>query len=37
MQVAADIENGLAVSQGDRGEEGMEWEFGVGRCKLLYI
>ena len=39
MQVAADTENrfALAVSQGDGGEEGMEWEFGVGRCNLLYI
>ena len=25
------------VAKGEGGEGGMEWEFGVSRCKLLYI
>ena len=25
------------VAKGEGGGEGMEWEFGIGRCKLLYI
>ena len=29
-----DIENRLVVANGGRG---MDWEFGIGRCKLLYI
>lgn len=24
-------------SQGERGESGMDWEFGVSRCKLLHL
>ena len=33
-----DSENRLAVAkdEGEEGEEGVEWEFGVSRCKLLY-
>ena len=31
------IENGLVVAKGERGcWRGMEWQFGVSRCKLLY-
>ena len=33
----ADIENRLVVAKGEGGGEGMEWEFGVSRCKLVYI
>ena len=25
------------VTKGEKGSGGMEWEFGVSRCKLLYI
>ena len=25
------------VTKGEGGEGGMDWEFGVSRCKLLYI
>ena len=25
------------VAKVERGERGMEWEFGINRCKLLYI
>ena len=32
-----DIENRLVVAKGEGGGGGMEWEFGVNRCKLLYI
>ena len=31
------IENGLVVAEGERGESGMDEEFGVGRCKLLHL
>ena len=31
---ATDIENGFVVAKGGRG--GMDWEFGVSRCKLLH-
>ena len=29
-------ENRLVVAKGEGGE-GIEWEFGISRCKLLYI
>ena len=32
-----DIENRLVVAKGEGRRGGMEWEFGVHRCKLLYI
>ena len=32
-----DIENRLVVAKGERGGEGMDWEFGISRCKLLYV
>ena len=32
-----DIENRLVIAKGVGGDEGMKWEFGVSRCKLLYI
>ena len=32
-----DIEKGLVVVRGEGVGGGMEWEFGVSRCKLLYI
>ena len=31
-----DTENRLAVAK-RRGGGGMDWEFGISRCKLLYI
>ena len=31
-----DIENRLVVAKGKGGGGGVEWEFGVSRCKLLY-
>ena len=31
-----DIENRLVVAKGEEGEGGMDWEFGVSRCKRLY-
>ena len=31
------IENRPVVAKGEGGGGGMEWEFGVSRCKLLYI
>ena len=30
-------ENGLVVAKGEGSGEGMDWEFEVSRCKLLYI
>ena len=33
-----DIENRLVVTKGrGRGGRGMDWESGVGRCKLLHL
>ena len=32
-----DIENRLVVAKEEGVGGGMEWEFGVSRCKLLYI
>ena len=33
-----DIENRLVVTKGERaGGEWMDWEFGVSKCKLLYV
>ena len=32
-----DIENRLVVAKGEMGRGGIEWEFGVSTCKLLYI
>ena len=31
-----DIENRLVVAKGEGSEGGMEWEFGISRCELLY-
>ena len=31
------IENKLVVAKGQGGGGGMDWEFGISRCKLLYI
>ena len=31
-----DIENRFVVAKG-QGRNGMDWEFGVSRCKLLYL
>ena len=31
------IENRLVVAKGEGAGEGMEWEVGMSRCKLLYI
>ena len=30
-------DNKLVVVKGEGGGGGMEWEFGISRCKLLYI
>ena len=32
-----DIENRLVVAKGEQGGGRMDWEFGISRCKLLYI
>ena len=32
-----DIENRLVVAKGEGVEGGKDWEFGISRCKLLYI
>ena len=32
-----DIKNGLAAAKAEGAGEGMEWEAGVSRCKLLYV
>ena len=31
------IENRLVVAKGEGGGGEMDWEFGISRCKLLYI
>ena len=31
------MENRLVVAKGEEGGRGMDWEFGVGRCKLLHL
>ena len=31
------IENRLVVATGEEGEEGMNWEIGISRYKLLYL
>ena len=33
----SNIENRLVVTKGEEGECGMDWEFGVSRCKLLHL
>ena len=30
------VENRFVVAKGEGVGEGMEWEFGISRCKLLY-
>ena len=30
-------ENRLVVAKGEGGGRGQEWEFGISRCKLVYI
>ena len=32
-----DTENRLMVAKGQVGQGGMDWEFGINRCKLEYI
>ena len=32
-----DIENGLVVAKWEGGRNGINWEFGVSRCKLLHL
>ena len=32
-----DIENKYVVIKGERCGEGIDWEFGISRCKLVYI
>ena len=32
-----DIENRLVVAKGNREGSGMDWEFGVSRCKLFHL
>ena len=31
------IENRFVISKGEEGGRAMDWEFGVGRCKLLHL
>ena len=33
----SNIENRFVVARGEGGRSGMDWEFGVGRCKLLHL
>ena len=33
----ADIQNRLVVDKGEEVGGGMDWEFGISRCKLLHI
>ena len=33
----SDIENRLVVAKGEEGENGIDWGFGVSRCKLLHL
>ena len=35
-QRLTDIENRLVVAKGEGRGSGMDWEFGVNRCKLLH-
>ena len=32
-----DIENRLVVAKAEGGGKGLDWEFGINRCKLIYI
>ena len=32
-----DIENRLVVAKGEGKESGIDWKFGVSRCKLLHL
>ena len=32
----SDIENNLMVAKGEGSGEGLDWKFGVRRCKLLF-
>ena len=32
----SDIENNLVVAKGEGSGEGLDWKFGVSRCKLLF-
>ena len=32
-----DIENRLLVAKGEEGGRGTDWEFGISRCKLIYL
>ena len=32
-----DIQNRLVVAKGEEGGGRMDWEFGISRCKLVYI
>ena len=36
-QKLTEIENRLVVAKGGGGGGGKDWEFGISRCKLLYI
>ena len=31
-----DIENSLMVAKGEENGRGLDWEFGISRCKLVY-
>ena len=37
ISLLTDIEKRLVVVKGERGGNGMDVEFGVGRCKLLHL
>ena len=36
-QKLTDIQSRLVVATGERGGSGMDWEFGISRCKLLHL
>ena len=36
-KIETDAQNRLVVAKGEGGESGMDWEFGVSRCKLVHF
>ena len=36
-KIETDAQNRLVVAKGEGGESGMDWEFGVSRCKLVHL
>ena len=36
-EIESHIESRLVVAKGEEGGRGLDWEFGISRCKLAYI